>query len=105
MNFSDYDATRRTRKENFLKQIDELIDWNSIGKAISVYYASISDVAGHPAYSGLQLLGIWNGGLSDESVENMANSNLHVMRFLGLSLEDDAPKDDRRRPNRSILPL
>ncbi|WP_143074353.1 transposase [Nitrosomonas sp. Nm166] len=33
------------------------------------------------------LAGIWNGGLSDESVEDMANSNLHVMRFLGLSLE------------------
>ena len=25
---------------------------------------------------------IWNNGLSDESVEDMANSNLHVMRFL-----------------------
>ena len=37
------------------------------------------------------LVGIWNGGLSDESVEDMANSNLHVMRFLGLSLEDDVP--------------
>lgn len=37
------------------------------------------------------LTGIWNGGLSDESVEDMANSNLHVMRFLGLSLEDDVP--------------
>ncbi len=37
------------------------------------------------------LVGIWNGGLSDEAVEDMANSNLHVMRFLGLSLEDDVP--------------
>ncbi len=37
------------------------------------------------------LVGIWNGGLSDESVEEMANSNLHVMRFLGLLLEDDVP--------------
>ncbi|SEG02502.1 transposase [Nitrosomonas ureae] len=37
------------------------------------------------------LAGIWNGGLSDESVEDMANSNLHVMRFLGLSIEDDVP--------------
>lgn len=37
------------------------------------------------------LVGIWNGGLSDESVEDMANSNLHVMRFLGLCLEDDVP--------------
>jgi IS5 family transposase len=26
-----------------------------------------------------------------ESVEDMANANLHVMRFLGLSLEDDVP--------------
>jgi len=51
---------------------------------------------GRPAYSRLLLLkmllvGIWNGGLSDESVEDMANSNLHVMWFLGLSLEDDVP--------------
>ncbi len=37
------------------------------------------------------LTGIWHGGLSDESVEDMANANLHVMRFLGLSLEDDVP--------------
>ncbi|WP_090579445.1 transposase [Nitrosomonas sp. Nm58] len=26
---------------------------------------------------------------SDEAVEDMANVNLHVMRFLGLNLEDD----------------
>ena len=35
------------------------------------------------------IVGIWNSGLSDEAVEDMANSNLHVMRFLGLCLEDD----------------
>jgi len=35
------------------------------------------------------LAGIWNGGLSDELDEDIANSNLHVMRFLDLSLEDD----------------
>lgn len=37
------------------------------------------------------LAGLWHGGLSDESVEDMANANLHVMRFLGLDLEDDVP--------------
>ncbi len=37
------------------------------------------------------LVGIWHGGLSDAGVENMANANLYVMRFLGLSLEDDVP--------------
>ncbi len=92
MSFSEYDVTRRTRKGNFLKQIDQLIDWTAIEHAIAIHYAPVSDAAGRPAYSGLLLFkmlltGIWNGGLSDESVEDMANSNLHVMRFLGLSLE------------------
>ena len=96
MSFSEYDVTRRTRKGNFLKQIDQLIDWGAIEKAITVHYAPVLDAAGRPAYPGLLLfkmllVGIWNGGLSDESVEDMANSNLHVMRFLGLSLEDAVP--------------
>ncbi|MBK7353852.1 MAG: transposase [Nitrosomonas sp.] len=96
MSFSEFDVTRRTRKGNFLKQIDQLIDWNSLAKVIAIHYAPVSDAAGRPAYPGLLLfkmllVGIWNGGLSDESVEDMANSNLHVMQFLGLSLEDDVP--------------
>ncbi|MCG7757575.1 MAG: hypothetical protein LZF63_13070 [Nitrosomonas sp.] len=69
MSFSEYNVTRRTRKGNFLQQIDELIDWNSIGKAIEVHYAPVSDAAGRPAYSELLLfkmlpVGIRNGGLS-----------------------------------------
>lgn len=96
MSFSDFDVTRRTRKGNFLNQINQLIDWNSIEKAIAQHYAPTTDATGRPAYPGLLLfkmllVGIWNGGLSDESVEDMANSNLHVMRFLGLNLEDDIP--------------
>lgn len=94
MSFSDFDVTRRTRKGNFLTQIDQLIDWKLIEKAIAQHYAPTSDATGRPAYSGLLLfkmllVGIWHGGLSDESVEDMANSNLHVTRFLGLYLEDD----------------
>lgn len=34
---------------------------------------------------------ISHGGLSDVAVEDMANSNLHVMRFLDSYLEDDVP--------------
>ncbi|MCP5246669.1 MAG: transposase, partial [Burkholderiales bacterium] len=96
MSFSDYYVTHRTRKGNFLNRIDQLIDWVPIEKTIAQHYAPASDVTGRPAYSGLLLfkmllVGIWNGGLSDESVEDMANANLHVMRFLGLDLEDDVP--------------
>lgn len=78
MSFSEYDVTRCTRKGNFLRQVDQLIDWSLIEQGISTHYAPVSDAAGQPAYSGLLLfkmvlVGIWNGGLSDESVENMAN--------------------------------
>ena len=96
MSFSDYYVSRRTRKGNFLNQVDHIIDWVPIEQAISQYYKPGSDVTGRPAYPGLLLykmllVGIWHGGLSDESVEDMANSNLYVMRFLGLDLEDDVP--------------
>ena len=96
MSFSDFDVVRRTRKGNFLNQIDHLIDWKSIEKVIGQHYAPASDVTGRPAYPGLLLfkmllVGIWHGGLSDEAVEDMANANLYVMRFLDLSLEDDVP--------------
>jgi|CXWL01.1.fsa_nt_gi IS5 family transposase len=81
MSFSEFDVTRRTRRENFLNPIDQLIDWAPIEKAIAPHYAPVSDAAGRAAYPGTviqnTLAGIWRGGLSDEAVEDMANSNLH----------------------------
>lgn len=96
MSFSDFYVTRRTRKGNFYHQIDLLIDWKPIEALIQQHYRAKNDVTGRPAYPGLLLfkmllVGLWNGGLSDEAVEDMANANLHVMCFLGLSLEDDVP--------------
>lgn len=96
LSLADSFVTRRTRKGNFLNQIDQLIDWAPIEKTITKHYAPASDVTGRPAYPGILLfkmllVGLWHGGLSDESVEDMANVNLHVMRFLGLDLEDDVP--------------
>ena len=96
VSFSEFDVTRRTRKGNFLIQIDCLIDWKPVEKTIAEHYAPTFDAAGRFAYPGLLLFkmlltGIWHGGLSDESVEDMANANLHVMRFMSLSLEDDVP--------------
>ena len=96
MSFSDYYISHRTRKGNFLNQIDHLIDWQPIELEIRRHYAPVSDVVGRPAYPGLLLfkmllVGLWHGGLSDQAVEDMANVNLHVLCFLGLSLEDDVP--------------
>ena len=66
MSFSDFYVNRRTRKGNFLNQIDQLIDWTTIEQTIRQYYAPASDVTGRPAYSGLRLfkmllIGVWNG--------------------------------------------
>ncbi len=96
LSLADSFVTRRTRKGNFLNQIDQLIDWNATEKTIEQQYAPVSDATGRPTYPELLLfkmllVGLWHGGLSDESVEEMANVNLHVMRFLGLDLEDDVP--------------
>lgn len=96
MSFSDFYISHRTRKGNFLNQIDHLIDWKPVEQEIRRHYAPGSDVVGRPAYPGLLLfkmllVGLWHGGLSDEAVEDMANVNLHVLCFLGLSLEDDVP--------------
>ena len=68
MNFSDFDVTRRTRKGNFLNQINQLIDWSPIEQTIVQHYAAASDATGRPAYSGLLLfkmllVGMWNGVL------------------------------------------
>ena len=75
MSFSDFYVNHRTRKSNFLNQIDHLIDWKAIEADIRQHYAPASDITGRSAYPGLLLfkmllVGIWNGGLSDEAVED-----------------------------------
>ena len=55
MSFSDIDVIRRTRKGNFLNQVDHLIDWKPIEKTINQHYSPKSDVTGRPAYPGLLL--------------------------------------------------
>ena len=55
MSFSEYDVDRRTRKGNFLKQMDLLIDWHALAQAIQKYYHPHTDVTGRPAYSGILL--------------------------------------------------
>ncbi len=40
MSFSEFDVIRSTRKGNFLNQIDYLIDWTPIEKAIAEHMPS-----------------------------------------------------------------
>lgn len=95
MSFSQVYVERRTRKNTFLRQIDQIIDWKPIEKEIDKIYKKGQSVDGRPSYAGLllfkmQLLQIWYN-LSDPGVEDYINDSLGAMRFCGLQLEDSVP--------------
>ena len=95
MSFSAYDVERRTAKNTFFKQIDIIINWESISKIINTDYKVGISATGKPSYDGLLLfkmllIGIWYD-LSDRDVEDMVNENLSAMKFCGLQLENNVP--------------
>lgn len=86
---------KRTRKNIFFRQIDEIIDWISVSKEIDKVYKKGQSVDGRPSYRGIvlfkmMLLQTWYN-LSDPQVEEMVNENLSAMRFCELEIEDDVP--------------
>lgn len=96
MSFSSAFVEKRTSKNMFYKQINLLIDWQTIDNEINKVYNPKNSAVGQPPYSGLLLfkmllLGVWNGSLSDRAVEDLVNENLSAMRFCDLSLEDSVP--------------
>ena len=96
MSFSYYDVSRRTAKNVFYTQINQVINWQPIESEINTHYQPGKNAVGQSAYPGLLLfkmllVGYWSGSISDRAVEEMANENLSVMRFLGLRLEDSVP--------------
>ncbi len=95
MSFSKPFVEKRTKRHTFLRQMEQLIDWQTIEKEINKIYKKGQSVDGRPAYSGLllfkmQLLQYWYQ-LSDVGVEDFVNDSLSAMRFCGLELEDDVP--------------
>lgn len=95
MSFSQVYIERRTRKNTFLRQIDQIINWVPIEKEINKIYTKGFSADGRPSYPGLllfkmQLLQTWYN-LSDPGVEDYVNDSLGAMRFCGLQLEDQVP--------------
>jgi IS5 family transposase len=54
MSFSDFYISRRTHKDNFLNQIDQLLDWQPIEQEIRALRPGFP--CGRTAYPGLLLL-------------------------------------------------
>jgi IS5 family transposase len=95
MSFSQIFVEKRTRKDTFLRQINQIIKWQPIEKEINKVYKKGFSADGRPSYPGILLFKMllleqWYN-LSDPGVEDMVNDSLSTMRFCGLQLEDDVP--------------
>ncbi|MFV0366766.1 MAG: transposase [Mangrovibacterium sp.] len=87
----------RTRKikSTFFTQVNHLLDWESIGKEIDLYYQKGKSATGKPSYDGLLLfkmclLQFWYG-LSDYEVEDRVNDSISFGYFCGLTIDQVAP--------------
>ncbi len=97
MSFADYELQRKrkTRTDNFLDEVNEMMDWVSINNIIFRNYKRTSDATGNPSYPPLKmfkvlLLQTWYD-LSDPMTEEALLDRLSFQRFTGFSSSDDIP--------------
>ena len=95
MSFTSAYVSRRNLNDQFLPQIEKVINWKRIEKILEKYYNKGTSVTGRKSYPPLLLFKIvllqtWNG-LSDYQVETQINDRLSFMKFCGLRLEDEVP--------------
>lgn len=97
VSFADVIFEKRYRKaqNEFLNQVDMLIDWRPIRTLINKKYTKRQNAVGAPAYDvvllfKMLLLQTWYG-LSDCSLEERINDSLTFSRFLGLSIDAVSP--------------
>lgn len=93
--FADISVEKRKVKSEFFEQINKLIDWEEISKAINKHYNKGNSATGRPSYDGLMLfkmtlLQTWYG-LSDYELEDSVNDRISFSKFVGLSIEDKSP--------------
>ena len=94
--FYYYDVKRRTKKKEFFRQIDSIINWKKISQILNKKLnRSHIDVYGRPCYAPIilfkmMLLQTWYN-LSDEGVEEMVNDTLSANEFCDLKVEDRVP--------------
>ena len=107
--FADVLLSKRYRKaqNDFLNQIDTLIDWRPIRTLINKKYTKRQNAVGAPAYDvillfKMLLLETWYN-LSDCALEERINDSITFSRFLGLKLEEVSPDHSTISRFRSAL--
>ena len=89
------DLRTRKIKTTFFNQINELLDWKSIGLIIDKDYHRGKSATGKPSYDGILLFKMcllqnWYG-LSDYEVEDRINDSISFSYFCGLNIDQAAP--------------
>jgi transposase len=92
--FADYVYDRVIPKHHFLRQLKELVDWESLSKSLVPYYkggAEFGPAPYHPAVilRMLFLSQVYN--LSARQTEELVNYSLAAKYFVGLTVYDAAP--------------
>lgn len=94
--FSDLSVDKRLEKVNsFLKEIESVIDFELLRPVLAKNKIGTKNTCGNKAYDPLIMFKILLlqkfYSLSDEEAELAVKTNILYMRFVGLSIDDDAP--------------
>ncbi|ATS09791.1 hypothetical protein CS543_02185 [Porphyromonas gingivalis] len=107
--FADALLSKRYRKaqNDFLNQVDRLIDWRPIRTLINKKYTKRQNAIGAPAYDVILLFKMllpktWYN-LSDCALEERINDSITFSRFLGLKMEEVSPDHSTISRFRSAL--
>ncbi|ATS06570.1 hypothetical protein CLI75_08975 [Porphyromonas gingivalis] len=107
--FADALLSKRYRKaqNDFLDQVDTLIDWRPIRTLINKKYTKRQNAIGAPAYDVILLFKMllpktWYN-LSDCALEERINDSITFSRFLGLKMEEVSPDHSTISRFRSAL--
>ena len=96
LGFSDYEqstAKKRTKKEKFLAEMDQVVPWQPLLDLIEPVYSKVSSKGGRPPYPLATMLRIhlmqqWYS-LSDPAMEDALIEVATIRRFAGIELISD----------------
>lgn len=92
--FGHFVYERVVPQDHFLRQLNELVDWEGISRELTRYYkggANYGPTPYEPAMLLKMLLVSYLYHVSERQVEELANDTLSVKCFLGLAVDEKAP--------------
>ena len=101
LRFADYEQTtakKRTKKEKFLAEMDQVVPWQALIDLIEPHYPKTSSKGGRPPYPLATMLRIhlmqqWYS-LSDPAMEDALIEVATIRRFAGIDLISDRIPDE-----------